>query len=148
MGGVGHFVSADAQAAYLRLYDVTLRGIPGQQESLEVGTTYGRVRAYRYGTGDGVPIVLLHGRAGTSVMWERNNPGLAEAHPVYALDVLGEPGRSVQTVPIRSSREQAVWLNIDHLQQGLGSASCGPALPDRYRIPVKPYEFGLTLSRG
>ncbi|GIJ52681.1 glycoside hydrolase family 2 TIM barrel-domain containing protein [Virgisporangium aurantiacum] len=41
-----------------------------------------------------------------------------------------------------------VWLNIDHLQQGLGSASCGPALPDRYRIPVKPYEFGLTLSRG
>ncbi|MEV0289809.1 MULTISPECIES: hypothetical protein [unclassified Kribbella] len=43
MGGVGHFVSADAQAAYLRLYDVTLMEIPGQQESLEVSTTYGRV---------------------------------------------------------------------------------------------------------
>ncbi|MGF6823795.1 beta-galactosidase [Microbacterium sp. ZKA21] len=27
-----------------------------------------------------------------------------------------------------------VWLNIDHAQQGLGSASVGPALPERYRI--------------
>jgi beta-galactosidase len=28
-----------------------------------------------------------------------------------------------------------VWLNVDHAQLGLGSASVGPALPDRYRIP-------------
>jgi beta-galactosidase len=39
-----------------------------------------------------------------------------------------------------------VWLNVDHAQQGLGSASCGPALPDRYHVPVKPYEFTVTLS--
>ncbi len=111
MTGVGHFVSAEAQAAYLRLYDVTLMGIPGQRESIDVSTTYGHVRVYRYGPDAGTPIVLLHGRAGTTVMWEQNIPGLAATHPVYAIDVLGEPGRSVQTVPIRSSREQAVWLN-------------------------------------
>lgn len=28
-----------------------------------------------------------------------------------------------------------VWLNIDRMQQGLGSASVGPALPERYRVP-------------
>jgi pimeloyl-ACP methyl ester carboxylesterase len=84
--------------------------IPGQRESLDVSTTYGQVRVYRYGPGDGAPIVLLPGRAGTTVMWERNIPGLAAAHPVYAIDPLGEPGRSVQTTPIRSSAEQAVWL--------------------------------------
>ncbi|GAA3768166.1 glycoside hydrolase family 2 TIM barrel-domain containing protein [Plantactinospora mayteni] len=39
-----------------------------------------------------------------------------------------------------------VWLNLDHAQQGLGSASCGPALPERYRVPIQPYEFGLRLS--
>lgn len=111
MTGVGHFVSAEAQQAYLRLYDVTVMGIPGLRESLDVSTTYGRVRVYRYGPDDGEPIVLLHGRAGTTVMWEQNVPELASAHPVYAIDVLGEPGRSVQTVPIRSSAEQAVWLN-------------------------------------
>ena len=36
-----------------------------------------------------------------------------------------------------------VWLNLDHAQQGLGSASCGPALPERYRVPVQPTTFGI-----
>ncbi|HEU4332204.1 MAG TPA: glycoside hydrolase family 2 TIM barrel-domain containing protein [Lapillicoccus sp.] len=39
-----------------------------------------------------------------------------------------------------------VWLNIDHGQQGLGSASCGPALPERYRVPVEPTTFGVVLG--
>jgi pimeloyl-ACP methyl ester carboxylesterase len=122
MGGLGHFVSAEAQAAYLRLYDATVTGIPGRRESVDLGTTYGQVRVYRYGVDDGVPVVLLHGRAGTTVMWEQNIPGLAAQHPVYAIDVLGEPGRSVQTVPIRSSEEQAVWLNETLAGLGLEKA--------------------------
>jgi beta-galactosidase len=56
----------------------------------------------------------------------------------------GDLDRAVHPQDLRPS--DTVWLNVDHLQQGLGSASCGPALPDRYRIPVKPYEFGVTLS--
>jgi beta-galactosidase len=39
-----------------------------------------------------------------------------------------------------------VWLNVDHVQQGLGSASCGPPLPDRYRVAVRDYEFAVRLS--
>jgi beta-galactosidase len=39
-----------------------------------------------------------------------------------------------------------VWLNVDHVQQGLGSASCGPSLPDRYRVAVRDYEFAVRLS--
>ncbi|WP_431031125.1 glycoside hydrolase family 2 TIM barrel-domain containing protein [Plantibacter sp. RU18] len=38
-----------------------------------------------------------------------------------------------------------VWLNLDHGQQGLGSSSCGPALPDRYRVPVTTTTFGIRL---
>jgi beta-galactosidase len=41
-----------------------------------------------------------------------------------------------------------VWLNLDHAQQGLGSASCGPALPERYRVPVEPTTFGIVLAVG
>ncbi|MEV0799168.1 alpha/beta hydrolase [Kribbella sp. NPDC050281] len=115
-------MSAEAQEIYLRLYDVTVMGIPGLRESLDVSTTYGRVRVYRYGPDDGEPIVLLHGRAGTTVMWEQNIPELASSHPVYAIDVLGEPGRRAQTVPIRSSAEQAVWLNETLAGLGLEKA--------------------------
>ncbi|WP_228479358.1 glycoside hydrolase family 2 TIM barrel-domain containing protein [Microbacterium atlanticum] len=45
----------------------------------------------------------------------------------HALDEAAKPHQLVD-----SGR---VWLNIDHAQQGLGSASVGPALPERYRIP-------------
>jgi beta-galactosidase len=39
-----------------------------------------------------------------------------------------------------------VWLNLDLGQQGLGSASCGPALPERYRVLPVPHAFGFVLS--
>ena len=41
-----------------------------------------------------------------------------------------------------------VWLNLDHGQQGVGSASCGPALPARYRVEPEPAAFGFVLSTG
>ncbi|MCP2635882.1 DUF4981 domain-containing protein [Microbacterium sp. HD4P20] len=39
-----------------------------------------------------------------------------------------------------------VWLNIDHAQQGLGSASVGPALPERYRIPRERTGWSVRLQ--
>ncbi len=41
-----------------------------------------------------------------------------------------------------------VWLNVDHLQQGLGSASVGPALPAQYRIPRERTSWSVRLSGG
>jgi beta-galactosidase len=38
-----------------------------------------------------------------------------------------------------------VWLNLDHAQQGLGSSSCGPALPLGYRVEPEATVFALTL---
>ncbi|WP_243231730.1 glycoside hydrolase family 2 TIM barrel-domain containing protein [Microbacterium sp. CIAB417] len=39
-----------------------------------------------------------------------------------------------------------VWLNIDHAQHGIGSASVGPALPERYRIPRERTAWSVRLS--
>ncbi|MEP6629292.1 MAG: glycoside hydrolase family 2 TIM barrel-domain containing protein [Lapillicoccus sp.] len=41
-----------------------------------------------------------------------------------------------------------VWLNLDLGQPGVGSASCGPALPERYRVEPEPAAFGFVLSTG
>ncbi|MFD0890747.1 alpha/beta fold hydrolase, partial [Streptosporangium algeriense] len=43
-------------------------------------------------------------------MWEANLAGLARNRPVYAVDLMGEPGLSVQTRPLTSSEDQAAWL--------------------------------------
>ena len=39
-----------------------------------------------------------------------------------------------------------LWLNLDHGQQGVGSAACGPALPDRYLLPLQTYRFALEIT--
>jgi beta-galactosidase len=38
-----------------------------------------------------------------------------------------------------------VWLNVDHAQAGLGSASVGPALPEKYRIPRTHTQWALRF---
>ncbi|MET0672903.1 MAG: glycoside hydrolase family 2 TIM barrel-domain containing protein [Microbacterium pygmaeum] len=39
-----------------------------------------------------------------------------------------------------------VWLNLDSAQQGVGSASVGPALPEQYRIPREHTAWSLRLE--
>ncbi|WP_223627367.1 glycoside hydrolase family 2 TIM barrel-domain containing protein [Microbacterium sp. EST19A] len=39
-----------------------------------------------------------------------------------------------------------VWLNLDHRQQGIGSASVGPALPEQYRVPREHTAWSVRLS--
>nr|WP_308200084.1 alpha/beta fold hydrolase [Kibdelosporangium philippinense] len=43
-------------------------------------------------------------------MWEPNLLAFMQHGPVYALDLIGEPGRSEQTAPIRNAEDQAAWL--------------------------------------
>lgn len=38
-----------------------------------------------------------------------------------------------------------ICLNLDWKQQGIGSSSCGPHLPEKYQIPVKPFRFGMKF---
>jgi beta-galactosidase len=39
-----------------------------------------------------------------------------------------------------------VWVNLDHGQMGIGSASCGPAALPQYHLPAGPAEFSFVFS--
>jgi len=41
---------------------------------------------------------------------------------------------------------ERIWLNLDHGQQGIGSASCGPGILPRYRLNAAPASFSFTFS--
>ncbi|NRQ34005.1 alpha/beta fold hydrolase [Nonomuraea sp. NN258] len=79
-------------------------------ESIDVATEYGTTRAYRYGQGTGVPIVLLHGHGANSSNWYHQVAELGRHHPVYAIDTIDDPGASVQRRPVADSPAAADWL--------------------------------------
>lgn len=107
---VGRFVDAAAEARFRAVYATALAELPEPAGSTQVATDFGRVHTYRFGTGAGVPLVLLPGRAGSTTMWGANLPAWAAERTVHAIEVLGEPGLSVQERPIRSAADQSRWL--------------------------------------
>ncbi|MFI9453651.1 alpha/beta fold hydrolase [Amycolatopsis sp. NPDC052450] len=108
---VGGFASSEARAEYEVVYERGLAALPAPAGIHDVETAFGVARVYRFGQPGGTPIVLLPGRAGTAVMWEPNLTALLGHGEVYAVDLIGEPGRSEQTAPIRDGVDQAAWLS-------------------------------------
>jgi len=108
---VGGFASPAARAEYEAVYDRGLAALPAPAGVHDIQTAFGVARVYRFGEPGGTPLVLLPGRAGTAVMWEPNLTALLGHGEVYAVDLIGEPGRSEQTVPIRDGADQAAWLS-------------------------------------
>jgi pimeloyl-ACP methyl ester carboxylesterase len=56
------------------------------------------------------PLVLLHGYMATSVMWSPNVIDFSRDYRVYAIDTMGQPGRSVPGEPIRDAAGYVAWL--------------------------------------
>ncbi|WP_306364062.1 alpha/beta fold hydrolase [Nocardia sp. CC227C] len=108
---LGGFTSPQARGEYDSVYDRGFSALPAVTEQRDVPTAFGTARVYRFGEPGPAPMVLLPGRAGTTIMWEPNLPAFVTRGPVYALDLIGEPGRSVQTAPIRNAEDQAAWLD-------------------------------------
>ncbi|GII64403.1 hypothetical protein Skr01_44880 [Sphaerisporangium krabiense] len=158
-GRVGRFRTAAGQAEFEKIYDQGLDALPPPAEVQDVSTRFGQVRVYRFGDAPGPPIVLLHGRAATSVMWLPNLAALAERHRVFALDLLGEGGRSVQTVPIRNADDQAAWFGdlLERLDVGAahlvgvsigGWLACNQAVrAPRHVASISLLEPANTLGR-
>ncbi|MEU0543623.1 alpha/beta hydrolase [Nocardia sp. NPDC005978] len=108
---VGYFRDAAGYARYRDAYGAGFELLPAPKETVDVPTDRGTVRAYRFGSGSGTPLVLLPGRQSATPLWVSNLPGLlALGRPVITIDLLGEPGASVQSAPIADGREQADWL--------------------------------------
>jgi pimeloyl-ACP methyl ester carboxylesterase len=107
---LGGFTSPRAKREYDAVYERGLAALPERTGQRDITTAFGTARVYRFGTGAAVPAVLLPGRAGTAVMWQPNLAAWSRRGPVYAVDLIGEPGRSEQTAPIRDGADQARWL--------------------------------------
>lgn len=76
------------------LYDEKLAQWPVPYETRFVGTRYGKVHVIISGAQDAPPMLLLHAASVSSISWFDNVAALSEKYRVYAIDTIGEPGRS------------------------------------------------------
>ncbi|RKT53985.1 alpha/beta fold hydrolase [Saccharothrix australiensis] len=112
----GMFVDRQAHERYLAAYRAAQALCPPPDRELDVPTSFGTTRVYRFG--DGPPLVLLPGLSATALGWGAEPARYARDHAVYAVDTLGEAGLSVQTAPIRDAADRGRWLG--ELIGGLG----------------------------
>ncbi|MFF2083714.1 alpha/beta fold hydrolase [Nocardia sp. NPDC058176] len=110
---VGHFTSAENYDRFFTAYDRAMDDLPDPDATLDLRTEYGVVRMYRFdgANPEQAPLVLLPGRAAASPVWADNLASLRDLRTVYTIDLLGEPGASVQSRPITDDRDQARWLH-------------------------------------
>lgn len=110
---VGHFRSAEGHDRFSASYDRAMAELPRPERVLDLRTSFGVARVYRFAGADtGVPpLVLLPGTASATPMWADNLPSLLRVSSVYSVDMIGEPGRSLQARPITTPEDQAQWLD-------------------------------------
>lgn len=116
-GAIGYWRSQTGRADYLAAYDQALAAMPTHR-TFDLATDYGTVRGYLFAgatdqhstADDRTPVVLLPGWGSGTPMWETNLRGLMHHRPIYALDALGDAGRSSQSVPLDSPDAQAAWI--------------------------------------
>ncbi|MEO3782202.1 alpha/beta fold hydrolase [Actinocorallia sp. B10E7] len=108
---IGRFASEAAKARFLEAYEEAMRLWPSPRSGVEVETSYGTVYVHRHGPESGEPVVLLHGHGANASTWYPQVGELGERHPVFAIDTLDDPGRSVQRAPAVGSRDNARWLD-------------------------------------
>ena len=107
---VSHWASQDAGLAYDATYREALELWPIHFESRFVQTPFGQTHVVVSGATDGAPVVLVHAASLTATQWYLQAAELGVDHRLYAVDIMGDIGRSTQTRPIHTRAEAADWL--------------------------------------
>jgi pimeloyl-ACP methyl ester carboxylesterase len=107
--------------AFRAAYDKVMAKWPADREAVRVPTPFGTTYVNTCGPRDAPPLVLLPGGGGaTSASWYAQAADLARTRRLYAVDLIGAPGRSEPAADRhpRTVADLTAWL--DALLGGLG----------------------------
>jgi pimeloyl-ACP methyl ester carboxylesterase len=149
------FKTPGGKAAFLAAYDAGMTAWPVPREEIDLPSRFGTTHVVVSGPPSAPPLVLLHGYMATSVMWVPNIADFSKDYRVYAIDVMGQPGKSVPSEPVRNEADYASWLTATldalHLERiSLVGMSYGGWLALNYaiRAPERLHELVLLSPGG
>lgn len=114
------FATEAGRAETLQRYDAIIEQWPVPHTELDIETSGGLTHVIASGPVDAEPVILLHAYFATATSWYRTVAALSARYRVYAVDILGDVGRSRPTKPILSLEDFAKWFT--ELADGLGIA--------------------------
>jgi pimeloyl-ACP methyl ester carboxylesterase len=119
------FRTAETRAQMMAIYDEKLARWPIPCETFFVATRYGQTHVIASGDTAAPPLVLLHPAAGGGVVWSSIIAMLSAQHRTYALDTIGDVGRSelddLDRYP-KTGRDYSAWLDDVYRELGIKQA--------------------------
>lgn len=112
------YKSASGESRIQKRYDEQLDQWPVETEHLRIPTREGETFVVASGPTGAPPVVLLHGSGANASTWAGDIARWAGLFRVYAVDLLGEPGRSAHVRLPLDSDATASWL--DEVLDALG----------------------------
>jgi len=113
------FGTPQAETRFFAAYDRVLARWPIQVEAVDLASEFGSTHLQVCGPEDAPPLVLLSAGGATSTVWFNNVADLARNHRVYAVDTIGDVGRSrAEGRPVTTREDLMTWL--DGVLDGLG----------------------------
>lgn len=115
------FKSREGEAKYYAAYDKVLALWDVPYECQLVATRFGATHVIASGPKAAPPLILLHGITTSSTMWYPNIAELSRDFRTFAVDVIGDAGKSVPRHRPKDPCEHAQWLldvfNELHIEQ-------------------------------
>ncbi|MBA9086003.1 pimeloyl-ACP methyl ester carboxylesterase [Fontibacillus solani] len=107
---VSIFKNDAVEKEYYLCYDRSLAMFEMDFTSLNVPTTFGETYILCFGDKNKKPLLLLHGMTMSSTMWYPNMKQLIQERCVYAIDVIGDFGKSKPLIAIKNRKDAGQWI--------------------------------------
>ena len=123
------FKSKKGETAFMAAYDAMLQYWPVPYESFDIPGAYGCTHLVASGPKDAPAVVLLHGGRASLTMWSANVGDLSREYRVYAVDIIGQPGKSIAGTTFKKRADLVPLVyRAAGCSQDTGSQSGGPVL--------------------
>ena len=110
METISSFKNPEHEARYMSAYDAVLARWPVPYETIKIPTRFGETHIIASGPEARFPLLLLPGNFDCSLSWFHSIASLSVAHRVYALDTIGDVGKS-KACQLPADRDDfANWL--------------------------------------
>ena len=121
-----NFRTIESQKEYFAAYEEALKLISSHIVEKYIATSFGDSHVICSGDESNPPLVLLHAASCGSPIWYKNLSFWSKHFNVYAIDLIGEASKSILTKKMKTTRDNAQWLDETLAGLGLGKVFlCG-----------------------